>query len=173
VSGEDQRSPDARRRIEELIAALNKSPDPNARELVALVLDLHGLALAKLLSIVTAAEGGTTIFEALAADDQVRPLLLLHGLHPEDLDTRVRRAVDRLRPYLGIHGLRLDVVEIAKGTARLRVHPGNGVAPKASLFWTLPSEIEDAIVEAAPDIDEVIIDGLEAPAAIASASPSE
>ena len=103
----------------------------------------------------------------------MRSILLLHGLHPEDFETRVRRAVDRLRPHLGVHGLRLDVVEIARGTARLRVHPGNGATPKASLFWTLPSEIEDAIVEAAPDIDKVIIDGLEVPGAVAIASPSE
>ena len=45
--------------------------------------------------------------------------------------------------------------------------------PKASLLWTLPSEIEDAIVEAAPDIDKVIIDGLEPPSAVAIASASE
>ena len=123
------------------------------------------------MTIVAGADDGT--LARLTEDEQVRSILLLHGLHPEDLETRVRRAVERLRPYLGVHGLRLDVVEIAKGTARLKVHPRNGAMPKASLLWTLPSEIEDAIVEAAPDIDKVIIDGLEPPSAVAIASASE
>jgi hypothetical protein len=135
------------------------------------VLDLDGISLGCLMTIVAIADGG--LLARLAEDEQVRAILLLHGLHPEDLETRVRRAVERLRPHLGVHGLRLDVVEITKGTARLKVHPGNGATPKASLLWTLPSEIEDAIVEAAPDIDKVIIDGLEAPAAVAITSPSE
>jgi Fe-S cluster biogenesis protein NfuA len=172
----DERSLDtALRRIEELIERLGQLTNPAARaparELVELILDLHGVALARLMTIVAGADDGT--LARLTEDEQVRSILLLHGLHPEDLETRVRRAVERLRPYLGVHGLRLDVVEIAKGTARLKVHPGNGAMPKASVLWTLPSEIEDAIVEAAPDIDKVIIDGLEPPSAVAIASASE
>jgi len=176
VSGEEKRDRDAAlRHLEELIERLGQLPDPAARalarELVELILDLHGIALARVMTIVAGADGG--ILARLAEDEQVQSILLLHGLHPEDLETRVRRAVERLRPHLGVHGLRLDVVEIARGTARLKVHPGNGATPKASLFWTLPSEIEDAIVEAAPDIDKVIIDGLEVSGAVAITSPSE
>jgi Fe-S cluster biogenesis protein NfuA len=88
-------------------------------------------------------------------------MLLLHGLHPDDLETRVRRAVDRLRPHLGVHGLRLDVVEIVSGTVRLRVHGSGAATIKAPLLWTLPGEIEDAVVEAAPDVEKVLIDGLD------------
>ena len=99
-------------------------------------------------------------------------MLLLHGLHPDDLETRVRRAVDRLRPHLGIHGLRLDVVEIASGTVRLRLHGSGAATIKAPLLWTLPGEIEDAVVEAAPDVEKILIDGLvpqEAAAAVRAA----
>src|SRR4029077_4846317 len=89
-------------------------------------------------------------------------------------DARICRAVDRLRPYLGVHGLRLEVVQIAKGVARLRVHQSDGVAVKASLLWTLPSEIEDAVIEAAPDIENVVIEGLDAPGAVVIAgAPNE
>jgi hypothetical protein len=28
------------------------------------------------------------------------------------------------------------------------------------LLWTLPGEIEDAVVEAAPDVEKILIDGL-------------
>lgn len=166
MSRDEQREQEAAlRRLEDLIGALDAHPDPAAREpareLVELVLDLHGVALAKLLAIVTAADGGTTILARLADDDQVKSLLLLHGLHPEHLDARIRKAVDHLRPHLGVHGLRLEVVQIADGTARLRVRRSDGATVKASLLWTLPMEIEQAIVEAAPDIDKVVIDGLE------------
>ena len=41
----------------------------------------------------------------------------------------------------------------------------DGVTVKASLLWTLRGEIEDAIIEAAPDIEAVVIEGLEAPIA--------
>jgi hypothetical protein len=174
VSGEDKREQEAAlRRLEELIGSLDEHPNPAARELVELVLDLHGVALAKLLTIVTAAEGGATILARLAEDDQVKSLLLLHGLHPERLDARIRRAVDRLRPHLGVHGLRLEVAQIENGIARLRVHQSGAVAVKASLLWTLPSEIEDAVIEAAPDIENVIIEGLDAPGAVAVARGSE
>ena len=79
---------------------------------------------------------------------------------------------DRLRPHLGIHGLRLDVVEIASGTVRLRLHGSGAATIKAPLLWTLPGEIEDAVVEAAPDVEKILIDGLvpqEAAAAVRAA----
>lgn len=172
--GEDPQQ--ALHRLEELIRALDAHHDTaakeTARELLALVLDLHGIGLAKLMGIVTTAEGGTAILARLVENEQVQAMLLLHGLHPDELDTRVRRAVDRLRPHLGVHGLRLDVVEIASGTVRLRLHGSGATAIKAPLLWTLPGEIEDAVVEAAPDVEKVLIDGLdllEAAAAVPAA----
>jgi hypothetical protein len=174
-NGEDPRQ--AVNRIEELIRALDTHPDPaareTARELLALVLDLHGIGLAKLMGIVAAAEGGTAILARMVADKQVRAMLLLHGLHPDDFETRVRQAVDRLRPHIGVHGLRLDVVEIARRTVRLRVHGSGATTIKAPLLWTLPGEIEDAVVEAAPDVDRILIDGLDLQEAAAAARAAE
>ena len=162
-NGDDPRQ--AVKRIEELIRALETQQGPavreSARELLALVLDLHGIGLAKLMALVVAAEGGAALLACLVEDKQVEALLLLHGLHPDDLETRVRHAVDRLRPHIGVHGLRLDVVEIARGTVRLRVHGSGASTIKAPLLWTLPDEIEDAVVEAAPDVDRILIDGLD------------
>jgi hypothetical protein len=164
-------------RLQELIRVLDTHPDPSAkettRELLALVLDLHGIGLAKLMGIVTVAEDGTSILARLVEDKQVEAMLLLHGLHPDDLETRVRRAVERLRPHLGVHGLRLDVVEIASGTVRLRVHGRGAATIKAPLLWTLPGEIEDAVVEAAPDIEKILIDGLDLEEAAAAARAAE
>jgi hypothetical protein len=174
-NGEDLRQ--AVHRLEELIRELDTQPDSAAREaareLLALVLDLHGIGLAKLMGIVTTAEGGRTILARLVENEQVQAMLLLHGLHPDDLDTRVRRAVDRLRPHLGVHGLRLDVVEIARGTVRLRLHGSGAAAIKAPLLWTLPGEIEGAVVEAAPDVQKIEIDGLDLQEAAAAVRAAE
>jgi hypothetical protein len=154
-------------RLQELIRALDTHPDPTAREpareLLALVLDLHGIGLAKLMATVAAADGGTSIMARLVENDQVRALLLLHGLHPDDLETRIRRAVDRLQPHVGIHGLRLDVAAIAGGTVRLRVRGAGAAAIPAPLPWSLPGEIENAVLDAAPDVEQVVIDGLDLP----------
>lgn len=176
MSAEEKREQQAAlRHLEDLIESLDQVQDPaareSARELVELILDLHSVALARLIAVVTGSEGGATILARLAEDDRVRPLLLLHSLHPEDVETRVRRAAERLRPHLGVLGLRLEIVRIDNGKARLQVRPSDGATVKASLLWTLPMEIEAAIVEAAPDIEEVVIDGLDPPG-MAAATPA-
>ena len=154
----------AARRIETLIAVLEKHPDREAsvaaRELVTLVLDLHALGLARLMTVLAQADSGGAITERLMQEDAVRGMLLLHGLHPEEMEVRVRRAVERLRPHLGVHGLRLEVAEVADGAVRLRVDAVD-VAIKPPLLWTLPAEIENAVIEAAPDVERVIIEGLD------------
>ena len=117
------------------------------------MLELHGLGLAKLMAILAPAQGGAPVVERLVQDEHVRAMLLLHGLHPEDLETRVRRAVDRLRPHLGVHGLRLDLEGVSRGIVRLRL---SGLEPRtpSPLLWSLPAEIEQAIFEAAPDTEK-------------------
>jgi Fe-S cluster biogenesis protein NfuA len=154
---------DALGRLGELIRALDGVPDPApreiARELLALVLDLHSVGLAKLTEIIAKAEGGTAMLARLAEDERVSAMLLLHGLHPDDVETRVRRAIDGLRPHLGVHGLRLDVLEIAKGAVRLQLRGSGAATIKPPLIWTLPGEIEDAVMEAAPEVERILIDG--------------
>ncbi len=59
-----------------------------------------------------------------------------------------------------MHGLRVEIVEIADGTVRLRLHGTDAPGLKAPMLWSLPSEIEATIVEAAPDVEQVLIDGL-------------
>lgn len=151
-------------RLEELIGTLNANPDPAremARELVSLVLDLHGIGLARLMAIVSDTEGGAAVLARLVENEHVRAMLLLHGLHPDDLETRVRRAVDRLRPHLGVLGLCLSVVEIAKGTVRLKVERSSVSVIQTSALLTLPAEIETAVAEAAPDAEAILLDGLD------------
>ena len=76
-----------------------------AEELVRQVTDLYGAGLERILEILD--EPGKlddATLAALAADDLVASLLLVHGLHPHDVETRVAAALDGVRPYLGSHG---------------------------------------------------------------------
>jgi hypothetical protein len=150
------------RRIESLIAALDDLPDPDAREpareLLDQVLDLHALALARMTAMIAAAEGGPALLARLAADDQVRAVLLLHGLHPETVEARIRDAVERLRPGLGARGIRVELVKAGAAAARLRVHMDDRVGALGA--DEIRQEIEDAVVGAAPEIEELVIEGL-------------
>ena len=150
-------------RIDALASALDEVADAGAREaareLLELVLNLHGLALARTLAIVASAEDGRALVERLAQDEQVRAALLLHGLHPEPIEERVRRAVERLQPELGVLGFRVHVVAVGAAMARLRVDSAHG--PEGSRAMGLQQQIEAAIVDEAPDLDEIVIEGLE------------
>ena len=151
------------RRIEALIAALDDLPDPSAREpareLLDQVLNLHALALARMGAMIAAAEGGPALLGHLAADDQISAVLLLHGLHPETAETRIHGAVERLRPTLDARGVRVDLVKADAATVRLRVQADGCLGALSA--GTLRQEIEDAVVGAAPEIEEIVIEGLD------------
>ena len=109
-------------RIEELIHAIDAMPDEAARsqtrELTQALLDLHGHGLNRALEIVfDSSADGQALINKLAEDDLVSKLLLLHGLHPLDLETRVRQAIEEVKPRLGLHGGSVQLVEV---TARRR-----------------------------------------------------
>src|SRR5579862_8455462 len=89
-------------RIEPLIQRMEKYADPSvradAKELVKALLDLHAVGLARMLTLLTeTGEAGRSQLGVYAADSLVGSLLLLHGLHPVVLETRVRQALEKLR----------------------------------------------------------------------------
>ncbi|GID30413.1 NifU family protein [Paractinoplanes brasiliensis] len=144
-------------RIESLIAA-SASAGPAARhraeELVRLVADLYGAGLERLLEVLH--EHGALTDEALDAvadDDLVSGLLLVHGLHPYDAQTRIERA---------LAGHDVDLLEItADGVVRLRMPAGCGSSSAAHR-----SAVEAAIEAAAPEVTAVEVDDALAAAAV-------
>ncbi len=151
---------EALRRIEALIETLETLPDPAARrparELLEVVLDLHGLALVRVASIIAGEPGGDALLSRLAEDAHVRAVLLLHGLHPDAIEVRVRHAVAELVRELAGKGVRLRVVAVSPTSARLAVQRDPGAV---KLDAPLRQRIEAAIVDAAPELEELIIDG--------------
>ena len=155
-------------RIEALIQAIERSADASARadaqELLQAVLDLHGAGLARMLEhLAEAGEAGRAVLDALARDDLVGSLLLLHELHPLDLETRVRHALDTVRPYLRSHGGEVALLGVEGGVVRLQMQGSCHGCPSSAL--TMKSSIEEAIVAAAPDIVAIEVEGVVEPTA--------
>jgi Fe-S cluster biogenesis protein NfuA/nitrite reductase/ring-hydroxylating ferredoxin subunit len=104
-------------------------------------------------------------------DKVVRGLLLIHDLHPADLETRLREALDHVRPYLQSHGGNVELISLTNQRANLRLQ---GTCKScASSAVTLELAIRHAIEEACPDLAGFEVDGVlredAAPATVARA----
>jgi len=149
-------------RIEALVQCLEALADPlarvQARELVQAVLDLHRVGLTRLLALILAAPGGggRQILDACAEDELVRSLLLLHGLHPRDLEARILTALETVQPFLEAQQSRVELLGVAQGIVRLRLHRDREGAPL--LLQALRESVEAAVGAAAPDAAGVVID---------------
>ena len=97
----------------------------------------------------------------LTADPLVESLLLLHGLHPLDVDARIQRALDQVRPYLGSHAGGVEYLGVSDGVARLRLEGCCHGCPSSTV--TVRLAIEGAVQDAAPEVTEVAVEGMTAP----------
>jgi Fe-S cluster biogenesis protein NfuA/nitrite reductase/ring-hydroxylating ferredoxin subunit len=150
-------------RFEELTGRLEQIGDPAAREsaeeMIATVLDIYGEGLRRICAILDAAgPGAEELREAVAGDGIVASLLLIHGLYPVDLETRVAGALEGVRPYMESHGGNVELLEVVDGVARIRLEGScKGCAASAS---TLELAIKQALDEAAPDLDGLEVEGM-------------
>jgi Fe-S cluster biogenesis protein NfuA/nitrite reductase/ring-hydroxylating ferredoxin subunit len=84
-------------------------------------------------------------------------VLLLYDLHPVDLETRVRGALEKSRPYLKSHGGNVELAAVEDTVVRLRMQGSCSGCPSSAV--TLKLAIEQAIYEAAPDVSAILVDG--------------
>ncbi len=151
-------------RIEELIQGIDALPDETARnqsrELVQALLELHGAGLNRALEIsYDSPAGGDALIAKMAEDELVSSLLLLHGLHPLDLETRVRRAIEQVKPRLGLHGGSVELLGVSpEGRVQLKLEGNCHECPSSRL--TLRYSIEEALYAAAPDLTGLDVEGL-------------
>src|SRR5689334_12868612 len=152
-------------RIEELLASLRSqggAAADTAEELVRLLVGLYGDGLSHIVADLQAGgEAGRAMLDTLAADPVVEGLLLLHGLHPLDVDARIQRALDQVRPYLGSHAGGVQYVGVTDGVARLRLEGSCHGCPSSTV--TVRLAIEGAVQDAAPEVTEVVVEGMTAP----------
>ena len=142
--------------VDALLQKTEALPDPAVRALlgdaVRALMDLHGEGLSRIMEhLASLGEVGTPIVDALVADEMVSGLLLLYGLHPQDLPTRVRAALDEVAPSLASHGGTIELLGVADdGTVRVALHvSGHGCGSTAA---KLKASVEQAIYDHAPDV---------------------
>lgn len=152
--------------IDGMVRVLEKSTDPalrsKAKELVQALMTLHGACLEQMLEITNQAGApGKLIVDKFASDGLVQSVLLLYGLHPVDLETRVLRAIEKTRPYLRSHGGNVELVKIDdEGVVTLRLEGNCDGCPSSAA--TLKTAVEEAIYEAAPDVTGILTPGVAA-----------
>jgi Fe-S cluster biogenesis protein NfuA len=145
-------------RVEKLAARLERAGDPEIRatalDLVQSVVELHGAALQRLIDSLLQTPAGEQALNEALENDLVSSMLLLHNLHPDDIETRVLRGIEKARPYLKSHGGDVELASVRDGIVHLRLHGTCGSCPSSSV--TLKNAVEDALFEVAPDIVEIV-----------------
>jgi hypothetical protein len=138
---------DRGRRIESLVQKLETFPDAESRHtahaLLEAILELHGAGIERMLEIVyDSGESGKAAIRQFAGDGLVASLLVLHGLHPDDIETRVQHTLTKSHSQA-------ELIGVFEGVVRVRL-TGGGCGLKDS--------IKAAIREAVPDAADVIVE---------------
>jgi hypothetical protein len=147
-------------KIEVLVREAQSISDPAARnitiDLLRAVLDFHAAGLERILdTIFESGPAGELIIEKIAADEIAGSMLLLHDMHPDDLETRLNRAVVRLQDMFASVGAKLSLVSVEPGTVHVRF--------ESERTWSavpVRASIEKVIFQAAPEIATVVLEGL-------------
>ena len=151
-------------RIETLLGEIESFEDPEARaktdEMVQTLLELYGEGLGRIVESVGRL-GGEDLKDELLGDELITHLLLLHGLHPVGVETRVLGALDEVRPYLESHGGNVQFLGIEGGVARVRMEGSCDGCPSSTM--TLKLAIEEAVQKAAPELEGVEAEGVAEP----------
>jgi hypothetical protein len=155
-----------RERIQEigrLVAGLDNITDEparkSARELVQLVMELHGLGIERMMELIySQGAEGAEIIDRLGADRTVGSLLVLHGLHPEPVETRVQQAIEQLTREFRKQEVEVQLLGVEDSNVRVLARMSAHAC--GSTAGAVRTSIEEAVYAAAPEIS-LIIEGLE------------
>jgi Fe-S cluster biogenesis protein NfuA len=148
-------------RIEALLDEIARTADPSvverAEELVAAVVNLYGAGLSRVVALSDEAQ-----VRRFTEDGLLGQLLLLHELNPDTTEQRIQAALDRVRPYLGSHAGGIEFLGVDDdGIAHLRLEGSCDSCPSSTA--TVQGAIEKAILDAAPEVQALQVDGMVEP----------
>ncbi len=143
--------PEIDRAVERIERLLDEFSDPQIRakaeELVGVLMEVYGAGLERIIEL-----SDQAIFDRLVRDKLVASLLLIHGRHPLDAETRIREALAPIGSR--VKGQRIVFEGIENGIARVRIDSNGGGGVPAGLA----AAIEHAVTEAAPELDGVKVE---------------
>ena len=135
-----------------------------ARELVQLLMQVHEAGLERMMELVSESGAetgapGKAMIHAFGHDPIVRNLLLLYGLHPDDLQTRVLMALDGLKGRLRKLDAEVELISIRDGAVQLRLHTSGHAC--GSTIKDLRAMVQGGVYDLAPDLTSLTILGTE------------
>jgi Fe-S cluster biogenesis protein NfuA len=143
------------KRLQELIEQIQSQPNPAARVLLQdclqSLLAFYGDGLTRILKYMqSAGANGQEMLERLLHDQTVSGILLIHGLHPVSLDTRLRRALEKVRPYMQSHGGNIELLSLESDVARVKLEGTCKTCPSSAI--TLELAVRREVEAACPDL---------------------
>lgn len=152
------------RQLGALVGELDQMPGGGskvaARELVQLLMEVHGTGLERMMELVfESGVEGEALIGRLGQDPIVRNLLLLYSLHPQDLETRVLKALDTVGSRLRKFDCKAELVSIRDGAVQVQLRASTHMHGSAAN--NLRSIVEEGIYDLAPDLASLTILGLE------------
>jgi hypothetical protein len=157
----------AGRQVEEVLDRLAATQDAEvcaaAEELVRVLMEFYASALGRAVELLQrpTAQPPAPPLERLLGDELVASLLNLHGLHPDDLPTRIARALDSIPHPVEHAGL-----DPSTGVLRLRVTASTGCGCPSTQESVRQAAV-DALACFAPEVTDVDME-----AAAASREPA-
>ena len=149
-------------RVQELESIGDPAMRAKAKELVQLLMELHGSAVERMLEVIfQSSDAGARVIDELGEDPLVSSLLVLYGLHPEDVQTRVEKKLAQLRSRLFKMGAEVTSVAVNGSDVRVEVNLEGHTC--GSTTQNVRAAVEDAIYEAAPDLTSLVVEGMQEP----------
>jgi len=145
--------------IEKLLAGIEAAADPairaDVRELLQIVMGLHGAGIERMLELIRAnAELGEAIVSKIGRDELAGSLLILYGIHPLTLEDRITEALADARQRLRSREGEVELLSVEEAVVRLRLSAGKHSC--GSTAQALKEIVEDAMYRLAPDVSLVI-----------------
>jgi len=147
-------------RISVMVSELESTADPSSRklakDLIEALMALHSAGIERILEITSeVGQAGLAIIDKCGRDELVSSLLLLYGFHPDDMQTRVLRALEKSQVYLESHHARAELTSITEnGTVTVRLEVKAGGCGSSAVKSTL----EGALQDAAPDAVSILVE---------------
>jgi Fe-S cluster biogenesis protein NfuA len=150
-------------RIEQLVQRASALQDTEARnialELMQSLMDLHGAVLSRIVErLAQSGDAGASSLAKLGSDPLVCGLLVLYGIHPVSLEDRVKRAIEKLGPELRKQAASIKLLNLADCVVHVKIETqSHGLASSPE---KLKTAVEHAILEAAPEVVEIVTEGM-------------
>jgi Fe-S cluster biogenesis protein NfuA len=151
-------------RIDDLVQRIEFIGDPAVRAnvvtLVQSLMDLHQRGFARIVKLLQQDEHGAQTFQSLASDELVGGLMVLYGLHPDGLESRVKKAVKKISAEFASAKSSVELMGVDEGIVRIRLtttsHGCSSHTPDVEKL------VRDAVYAEAPDVERVDIEKVSA-----------